>query len=75
MNDVTPATASPAELDAHLAASVEELRQRLAEIERLAAEGQQTLARLAPTIQGFAAMVAEFESVLSRWRGGRSEAA
>lgn len=75
MNDVAPATASPAELDARLTASVEELRQRLAEIERLAAEGQQTLARLAPTIQGFAAMVAEFESVLSRWRGGRSEAA
>ncbi len=75
MNDARPATASPAELDARLTASVEELRQQLAEIERLAAEGQQTLARLAPTIEGFAAMVAEFESVLSRWRGGRSEAA
>jgi hypothetical protein len=75
MNETTRNAASPAELDARLTASVEELRQRLAEIERLAAEGQQTLARLAPTIEGFAAMVAEFESVLSRWRGGRSEAA
>ncbi len=73
MNDATT-TSSPGELDAHLTASVEELRQRLAEIERLAAECQQTLARLGPTIAGFAAMVAEFESVLSRWRG-RSEAA
>jgi hypothetical protein len=75
MNDTTPTTASPAELDARLTATVEELRQRFAEIERLAVEGQHMLARLAPTIEGFAAMVAEFESVLSRWRGGRSEAA
>lgn len=73
MNDATM-TASPTELDAHLTASVEELRQRLNEVERLAVEGQQTLAKLAPTIAGFAAVVAEFESVLNRWRGGRSDA-
>lgn len=73
MNDATM-TASSTELDAHLTASVEELRQRLNEIERLAVEGQQTLAKLAPTIAGFAAVVAEFESVLNRWRGGRSDA-
>lgn len=74
MNAPAHLAQSPAEIDGRLTDALEELRTRLADIERLASEGQKLLTALVPTIEGFAAMVAEFESALSRWKG-RSEAA
>lgn len=48
--------------------SLEDLRARLAEIERLASEGQQLLSAIQPSITELTAMLGQFESILGRWK-------
>jgi len=51
-----------------LLAKLEELRTRLLEIERLAAEAEELLATIRPSVEDFTVMLTQFESMLSRWK-------
>ncbi len=60
--------AATAESDAFkISQSLEELRIRFSEIERMSAEGQALLAGLAPQLEEFSAMLREMEGFMHRW--------
>lgn len=62
---------------AELVERLDTLRSQLEQIRRLAAEGQQLLAELAPQIDQFASWIVELEAVVGRWkvRDGSSQRA
>lgn len=68
------ATGTHAGDDLDVGESLEELKSRLVQIEQLAGEARELLAALGPSIQEFSSMLAQFDSMLSRWKGHDQDA-
>lgn len=76
MDNIRSITAARAErrLESDLTERMNELRSQLRQIQRLAVEGEELLASLAPQLEEFTSWFAHLETLVQRWKGDEGAA-